>query len=349
MRMKKDVEITEDGLVKGDRDDIPSFFFAPAKIQTESVECDVETEACILRNIIPIPIRSAMQSSIEASISCAMNQERANSTLNSWSADVLLDRNGGFFDNIDPILDRFELEKETKKKIVENLRLKKGKVKGASSPYHALIQQLSEQDIKITGLILEVADTINEVSLSLGAAVMLAKTDDSKSWILKKENYRELVQNEKTSRECKFCTCYLDELFGLHVATNIPVIISESLYSRVCVDGLLQKKIRNDEMTMSCPYFVTERERNIWNKQLEATRAKPAKEVKKINAIDDASTFLKMRLSEKRACLRASGFYALPRPREGPKKVNSNPNPNPSHPNSNPTYSTLTLTLTLLT
>eukprot|EP00595_Chromulina_sp_UTEXLB2642_P001459 CAMPEP_0196765578 /NCGR_PEP_ID=MMETSP1095-20130614/9785_1 /TAXON_ID=96789 ORGANISM="Chromulina nebulosa, Strain UTEXLB2642" /NCGR_SAMPLE_ID=MMETSP1095 /ASSEMBLY_ACC=CAM_ASM_000446 /LENGTH=134 /DNA_ID=CAMNT_0042123857 /DNA_START=1001 /DNA_END=1405 /DNA_ORIENTATION=+ len=30
-----------------------------------------------------------------------------------------------------------------------------------------------------------------------------------------------------------------------------------------------------------------------------------------------------MRLSEKRACLRASGIYNLPRPREGPKKVDA--------------------------
>ena len=29
---------------------------------------------------------------------------------------------------------------------------------------------------------------------------------------------------------------------GLHLATNIPVIISENLYLRVCVDGLLQKQ-----------------------------------------------------------------------------------------------------------
>ena len=39
--------------------------------------------------------------------------------------------------------------------------------------------------------------------------------------------------------------------------------------------------------------------------------------------ISDATTFLKMRVSEKRACLRSSGIYALPRPREGPKMVDA--------------------------
>jgi len=40
-----------------------------------------------------------------------------------------------------------------------------------NSPYHAYVAALSKfADLKITGLIIEVADTINEVSLSLGAA-----------------------------------------------------------------------------------------------------------------------------------------------------------------------------------
>lgn len=61
----------------------------------------------------------------------------------------------------------------------------------------------------------------------------------------------------------------------------------------------------------------------MWKRQLEASRAKPAKPVKKINEIRDATTFLRMRLSEKRACLRSSGIYALPRPREGPRKIDA--------------------------
>lgn len=76
-------------------------------------------------------------------------------------------------------------------------------------------------------------------------------------------------------------------------------------------------------MTMKCPYFSTEREQLIWSRQLEEARAKPAKTVIKVDQISDATTFLNMRLSEKRACLRASGIVALPRPREGPKRVDA--------------------------
>ena len=45
--------------------------------------------------------------------------------------------------------------------------------------------------------------------------------------------------------------------------------------------------------------------------------------MRKVTEITDATTFLKMRLSEKRACLRASGLTALPKPREGPRKVDA--------------------------
>jgi len=176
--------------------------------------------------------------------------------------------------------------------------------------------------MKITGLIIEVADTVNEVSLSLGAAVMIAKSDSSADWILKTSNFRELARDERSSKTAKFCDCYMDELLGLHLATNIPVIISTSLYSRVCMDGLLKQQ-NGGGMSLACPYFKSEKDQAVWSSQLEASRAKPAKAVPKVDKITDATTFLRMRLSEKRACLRASGIFALPRPREGPKKVDA--------------------------
>ena len=141
--------------------------------------------------------------------------------------------------------------------------------------------------------------------------------------ILKTNNYRELVRDEKLSKDAKFVECYMDELMGLHLALGIPVIISDSLYSRVAVDGLIYKPKDTENMFMKCPYFDTEREQRLWSRQLEEARAKPAKTVLKVNQISDATTFLKMRLSEKRACLRSSGILALPRPREGPKKVDA--------------------------
>lgn len=181
MRLKKDVEMDQ-GYVKAEREEIPSFFFSPFKLVSEEIEClvdDEEREGCILRNIIPVPLRSALQTSIEGSILAAMNTDRRIEQ-NSWSGAVLTDRNRGFLDNIEPILQRFGLEK-AKKEIIEALRVRKD---GGTipSPYHALVKHLASQGLRITGLIIEVADTVNEVSLSLGAALLLSKKESASEW-----------------------------------------------------------------------------------------------------------------------------------------------------------------------
>jgi len=333
MRLKKEIEV-EDGFVKADREEIPSFFLSPAKVSTEEIECSVDEEACVLKSILPVPIKSS-RGDIEGSIIAAMSPNK-NMQMQSWSAAVLTDRNRGIFDNVGPALSRLGFPPEAKKQISENLRKKQGAAgaAGSASPYHAFITQLLLQGVKLTGLIIEVADTVNEASLSLGAAVMVAKSDVALDWVLKTTNYRQLVREERSSKVAKFVDCYMDELFGLHLATGIPIIISNSLYSRVSMDGLLKvqktaygleqsldRSSGQQTMYMQCPYFKSEREQLIWAKQLEQARARPAKTVIKVDQIKDATTFLKMRLSEKRACLRASGILGLPRPREGPKKV----------------------------
>ena len=120
--------------------------------------------------------------------------------------------------------------------------------------------------------------------------------------------------------------CYIDELMGLHLATKIPVVISNSLFERLSIDGLLEKSNSNSNtntntnteedntnVKLLTPFFDQDRDAENWKKQLEAARAKPAKPVPKVNEIKDASAFLKLRVSEKRAILRTSGVFALPR------------------------------------
>ena len=186
--------------------------------------------------------------------------------------------------------------------------------------------------LEITGLLLEVADSPTEGSLSLGAAVMVARKEYSESWRLDLKNCNELMKKERSSKEAKFIDCYLDELVGIHFATKIPIVISENLYNRICIDGILEQ-MQPDEATagddskakmiVTAPFFENKRDSDQWQAQLEQSRARPAKAVTKVDQINDASTFLRMRLSEKRACLRASGVISLPRPREGPRKVDA--------------------------
>ena len=130
------------------------------------------------------------------------------------------------------------------------------------------------------GLILEVADTINEVSLSLGAAVMIAKNDSYERWQLTVSNYKQLIREERSNHnEVMILDCYIDELLGLHLATKIPVIISNSLFDRLSIDGLLEKLDINDDtnLRLLTPYFDKPRDAENWMKQLEASRAKPGK------------------------------------------------------------------------
>lgn len=128
------------------------------------------------------------------------------------------------------------------------------------------------------GLILEVADTINEVSLSLGAAVVIAKNDNYERWQLTVSNCKQLIREERSNQnEVMILDCYIDELMGLHLATKIPVVISNSLFERLSIDGLLEKVDMNDvtNLRLLSPYFDKERDSENWMRQLEASRAKP--------------------------------------------------------------------------
>ena len=72
------------------------------------------------------------------------------------------------------------------------------------------------------------------------------------------------------------CACLYNDFV---TPSGIPIICSDNLYSRVSVDGLLTKNIQSELLTMQSPYFKSQKERKMWNKQLEAARAKPAKKV----------------------------------------------------------------------
>ena len=47
----------------------------------------------------------------------------------------------------------------------------------------------------------QVADTINEVSLSLGAAVMIAKNDNYEKWQLTVSNCKTLLKEERSNQD----------------------------------------------------------------------------------------------------------------------------------------------------
>jgi hypothetical protein len=295
------------GYVKADREPLQSFYLATDRLVTET-DPNSDEAKCVLREIVPVPIRS-VRDDISSSIMAAMTPEGAGSSMYKWSAAVVTDRDRGFYDNLcDVIFTQWLKRPDYKKLLFDELRLT-GKM---TSPYHSLAASLETiAGLRITGLLIEVADSPDETSLSLGAAVLVSKKECAEKWRLKSKNYRDLTMEERRSSEAKIIDCYLDEVFGLHLATGLPIYTAETLYRRVCIDGLLENK--ESGISLSAPYFDSLRDSISWNKQLEESRARPAKAVKKVNEITDASTFLRMRLSEKRACLRASGVFNLPR------------------------------------
>lgn len=387
MRLREEVE-TENGFVKADRDSLASFFLAPNKINIEECIIDEDGSSCkrvILREIVPVPLRSGAEteSALMAamSTSSAVKRSRAENKADylantngdesdydpryptyAWSGGVLVDRNKGIFDSLSELFPKWlgnAYGGNTLRKVFyDKMKQARG---GYESPYHLFLSLLEELcGLKVTGILMEVADSPSEASLSLGAAVMVARinqgegysikdnenslsgilsegemsildyldpqTKARKNWVLTATNYRDLVREQrKFSADAKLVDCFLDEALGLHFATDIPIITSKSLYSRVSVDGLLEQRyfVTPKINVVRAPYFEDQRDANKWDANLEKERARPPKKVKLVGEIEDASTFLKMRLSEKRACLRASGLRTLPRPREGPRKVDA--------------------------
>jgi hypothetical protein len=157
LRLKREIEI-EDGFVKADRDDLASFYLGPTKMVIE--ECDFGEEKCIVRGTIPVPIRSIMSDDIESAINMARNADR-NIVFETWNGAIITDRDKGLFDNLNELFSKWN-KMNVRKLIIDSLKLKKSM--SQPSPYHALKVSLEEQaGLKITGLLLEVADTINEV------------------------------------------------------------------------------------------------------------------------------------------------------------------------------------------
>ena len=200
LRIKQNVEITDDGYVKTDRDQLSAFYFGPNKMVVE--ECNIDEfgeEKCIVRGVIPVPIRSAFSDEIESSLMLAMKPKRE-VYYENWKGNIITDRDRGLFDNLQILYKKWNVP-NAKKQIYENLKIRKSG-NGDPSPYHALKSAIETYTGgKIVGLLLEVADTINEVSLSLGAAVMIAKSDNYEKWQLTVSNCKTLIKQERSNQD----------------------------------------------------------------------------------------------------------------------------------------------------
>lgn len=270
----------------------------------------------IAKGLVPIPFREDAESGIIA----AMKTDARDVVYRSWNTGSITDRDGGFFDNLASIL-KWAPTPNVRRVMYETLR-----VRGDSlSPYHSLVSALDlHANLVITGLLVEVADRPSPYSLSLGATALVARKECASDWRLTATRTR-LVKESRGSQEAKFVNCAMDELVGLALATKLPVVISENLYGTVCVDGLMEKAT---EISVSAPTFSSRQEETMYRRQMREQREREdgrirSKMARKASELPDASTYLQMSVSEKRACLRASGVTVLPRPREGVRAVDA--------------------------
>jgi hypothetical protein len=288
--LKKDFEI-DNGFIKSDRDDVSCFYFGPEMVVSE--ECVLDTEKCVIKGIIPVPIRNSFRNDIEAALLNTMKGQKEK-VMQAWNGAILADRDGGFLDNLSPVLKKWGYP-DAKKKIYDTLK------SGRSwneypNPYQCLLSSLAQHaDVCITGMFLEIAESFDQSLISVGGAIIVAKKSSKLSRdLLTTTNFNQCVEAAIKSRDAKVINCNLDEIFGFHLTTKMPVVIPQTLYERVSVDGLLEMK-GNDEnnLFMAAPYFDSIEDENNWKAVLEASRLKPAKNVPTVDTIKDASTFLR--------------------------------------------------------
>ena len=184
-------------------------------------------------------------------------------------------RDGGFYDSLTNIF-TWASKISAKKEIYEALRLRGT----CASPYHGIIAALDKHaDLKITGLLIEVADRPSTYSLALGAAILVVKSDrlaaTGKKWKMNAVRAEKIMRDVRFSDEAKLVKCTMDELVGIAFASQLPIIIADSVYEPVCVDGVLEKfdNPLNSKITMTAPYFGSSEEARAWRLQKKLQRA----------------------------------------------------------------------------
>ncbi len=274
----------------------------------------------VAKGVMPIPVPS----DLEFSLGAAMKTANRAQVFNGWSGATVTDRTGGIYDNLDRTFEKLNVGSTmVKREIYDALRLKGS----CPSPYHGIVAAIDAfAGLSVTGLLIEVADRPSKYSVTLGAAVLVCKEEYSKKWRLTASRAR-LIRDVGRSDNAKLVKCHMDELIGIAYATGLPIVTKSSLYEPMAVDGLLEK---TNKIKMSAPFFTSTVDEKLWKKDIAEQKRDEknaikgaAKIVPKAMEIPDASTFLRMKASEKRACLRATGVQDLPRPREGKRALDA--------------------------
>ena len=302
------------------RREISALFLGP-----DQMVCDDKGGGkCLARGLVPIPIQSdgsnvAFLTAMQASIYTSNR---------GCSSQLLTDRTGGFYDNLKNVAFPWAVGSRaqyTSRAVYDCLRSKSSSL----SPFHGIASAIdAHADLKICGLLVELADVRNDQDITLGGAVLLVKVQYVHNWQLNYKRCAAIMKAARASAEAQLVKCTLDEVVGLAFATQLPVIMSNKLYAAVSVDGILTKDPVSGSIDLVAPYgeatFDAPRTSATTRRSGSSTKADTTA-APRAQDIPDAATFLSMHTSEKRAVLRATGVQgvAMPRPREGRRAVDA--------------------------
>ena len=297
----------------------PALFFGPERMVCE----EKQAGECVAQGLIPVQIPNGY----EIAFLQTMNTNSA--IVGNWFPGHLTERNGGIYDNLRQILSWAGCP-QARQEIYTSLHSR-----GSFDSIYDAIVMATEQHtgLQVSGLLVEVADVPNDGVVILGAAVLFVKSNAAGNWRLTAKLTKAL-QAVRGSAEAQLVKCTMDELVGIALVTDLPVVITSKLHDAVSVDGLLSQDPNSKRIEIAAPY--SRRVQPSLQPQISSSgssRASVSTESQKTKLagapramdIPDATTFLMMSTKDKRAVLRASGVRSLdmPRPREGKRAVDA--------------------------
>jgi len=318
--------------------DVAAAFLSKGKLEVLESEDDEEGDAgsgsgsneAILCDVMPVPLFDARGKAMvtELLTNPASYDKFA-------VAPYLVNRDGGIYDALpwawkgkgaQARLDFY--------KLLQQVRVDP-RFKGA--PERAFFTALEDQlDAVVTGLFFEVRDELASDRVSLGSALVVARTAVAAEWrlSLRGSGLPTASSTDPDIRDHDACvvTCTPDELVALSAVLDLPIYMPEELFDSSAVDARLINYGSDDDdgnggesssnmagkMTIYAPVFRSAQQRTAWERQGSGRTAPSSRpDIRPAWEIFDAKTFFGMSSAEKRATLRASGVTSLPRPREG--------------------------------
>jgi len=355
----------------------------------EIIELDEDNK--VARGCIPAPV---LRPDVEVALQSIIDERSTKRGLSSGSemSFVVTDRDGGAFDNLRFAFAQ-GMEMGSSEKLSSLLGERRStqpsprvatisastvskRVKEATkalcqaaSPFEGFALALEEVlGLEVLGLMIEVADRIGPSQLSIGGAVLLGEVSSSQPRLaFNAASALSIIRATQgldpdspvsaavAASGCLFLKTYTDEVVGLALARQLPIVISKAVSDSLALDVLLTRREGGGALSCVGPHFPSKEAKEAFfrdnsapqpsrqrqqgqQQQGQQQQQQQEKEKEKESEREErkepkqpppqemtASVFLRMSAAERRAWLRsqAGSSSAMPRPREGLLALNA--------------------------